>query len=53
MMTRKHYIKFAKALANLKDQLLTLSEYEEALCEIFEEDNPNFDRDRFIEAINN
>jgi|OM-RGC.v1.038102640 hypothetical protein len=48
-MTRKDYIKFAKAIKNNKQDIESLLN---ELCKIFEEDNSNFDRDRFIEAVN-
>lgn len=49
MMTRKHYIKFARMIAEMLDR----SEARRmafALCEEFGADNPRFDRSRFLKA---
>jgi len=63
MFTRKHYIKVAEALSesreriNAHDSELTrdignelLDEWTQILADEFENDNPNFDRSRFMHA---
>ena len=57
MMTRKDYIKIAKAIngstsLNLSDEIVLKNNLISELCVIFEEDNPNFDRTRFLTACN-
>ena len=70
MMTRKDYVKIAKALSNARKRTTTNNEYDhftfeertiyrlglvdliDELCTIFKEDNPNFDRARFLTACN-
>lgn len=53
MMTRKDYVATAKILNNYKDEIdyLMLSEMADEFAEMFEADNPNFDYQRFIDAI--
>jgi hypothetical protein len=48
-MTKKHYIKIAKAFKENKSRIELIM----ALCEIFKADNKNFDDDKFINAIIN
>ena len=57
MMTRKDYIKFADMLKNQgapqlenPDQYGLWCRIVQGTADIFEEDNPNFDRDRFLQA---
>jgi hypothetical protein len=45
-MTRKHYEKIAKAISKGTDIVVLV----EILMDIFEEDNPRFDRDKFLIA---
>lgn len=53
MMTRKDYVKTAEILNNaLFDTYETFGDFVDAFVEMFEADNPNFDRDRFIYAVN-
>jgi len=47
MTSRKDYIKFANALAASEND--TLDVYQ--IADIFESDNPRFDRNRFLEYI--
>ena len=54
-MTKKDYIKIAKAISestsNSKDDEFVSKPYlVDELCTIFKEDNPNFDRARFVNA---
>lgn len=53
MMTRKDYVATAKILNNYKDNIdyIILSEMADEFAEMFETDNPNFDYQRFIDAI--
>jgi hypothetical protein len=53
MMTRKDYVATAKILNNYKDNIeyIVLSEMADEFAEMFEDDNPNFDYQRFIDAI--
>ncbi len=53
MMTRKDYVATAKILNNYKDNIeyIVLSEMADEFAEMFESDNPNFDYQRFIDAI--
>ena len=46
-MTKKHYIKIAKAFKENKSRIELIM----ALCEIFKADNKNFDDDKFRKAI--
>ena len=46
-MTKKHYIKIAKAFKENKSRIELIM----ALCEIFKADNKNFDDVKFIEAV--
>ena len=59
-MTRKDYIKFAEMLKNIDTVGLdsddtfsredTRRDIAMGMCRIFAEDNPNFDRDKFLTA---
>ena len=48
-MTRKHYIKFAKMIAEMPDRSEALR-MALALCQEFADDNDRFDRHRFLVA---
>ena len=52
IMTRKHYIKIAKAIKNHRPSLKydNYVDFITDLCVIFEEDNDRFDSDKFKEA---
>ena len=57
MITKKHYVKIAKAINEntaigdpLESVTVVKGSLVDELCAIFEEDNPNFDRARFITA---
>jgi len=45
-MTRKHYEKIAKAISKGTDIVVLV----EMLMDIFEDDNPRFDREKFLIA---
>jgi hypothetical protein len=45
-MTRKHYEKIAKAISEGTDIIVLI----ETLMDIFEDDNPRFDREKFLIA---
>ena len=49
-MTRKDYVAIAKALSDVEfdNKLVVVN----ALCRVFKKDNPRFNADRFIEAVN-
>ena len=58
-MTRKDYIKFAEMISDHfvparkapnPSGINTLNSISQATCDIFTADNPNFDRDRFLQA---
>lgn len=58
MMTKKDYVRFAYLLNSMHngfDEDMISYEAKKFLvnnmCEIFETDNPNFDRDKFKEAV--
>ena len=55
-MTRKDYVKIAKAISNVPNSDANETIWKNAvvdeLCTIFIEDNPNFDRTRFLTACN-
>ena len=55
-MTRKDYVKIAKAISNVPNSDANETIWKNAvvdeLCSIFIEDNPNFDRTRFLTACN-
>tara|TARA_B100001123_G_C15166405_1_gene969550 strand:+ start:115 stop:303 length:189 start_codon:yes stop_codon:yes gene_type:complete len=59
-MTKKDYVKIAKAINNNSysatkggmSYLIIEENLINALCTIFKEDNPNFDRARFLTACN-
>jgi len=48
-MTRKHYIKFARMIAEMLDRD-EAQRFAFALCEEFSLDNPRFSRHRFLTA---
>ena len=54
MMTRKDYVKIAKAINNnsygVDKELVIEENLIKALCTIFTEDNPNFSPSRFTDA---
>jgi hypothetical protein len=57
MMTRKDYVKFAEMVKTMKAKLKLLSNAHDVLDDmaenmaiIFQDDNPNFNRARFLEA---
>ena len=56
MMTRKDYVKIAKAISNVPNsddnERIWNNAVVDELCTIFKEDNPNFDRTRFLTACN-
>lgn len=58
-MTRKDYVKFANMLSCAKKDVRTREEevfFDRSvvsIADIFEEDNPTFDRDRFFKAVYN
>ena len=53
MMTRKDYVKTAEILNDVVyGTFETTAELIEAFADMFEQDNPNFDRSRFIYAVN-
>ena len=58
MMTRKDYVKIAKAISESRstdlgdENVLNEDRLIEELCTIFKEDNPNFDNTRFTKACN-
>ena len=55
-MTRKDYVKFAAMLkgrmirTNHSSELLTIHLLRDEIADLFETDNPNFDRSRFLIA---
>jgi hypothetical protein len=57
-MSRKDYQEFARILHSILDMLrgpeaiIAVNLLTAELCEVFEDDNPNFDRKRFLAAIN-
>ena len=56
-MTKKDFIKFAGILKHREEcseerGVLHLSPLLDDLCEMFKADNPNFDEDRFRNAVN-
>lgn len=53
MMTRKDYIATADILNAQKDNIdfIILSDIATAFADYFEEDNPRFDYQRFIDAV--
>ena len=55
-MTRIDYVKIAKAISNVPNSDANETIWKNAvvdeLCSIFIEDNPNFDRTRFLTACN-
>jgi len=53
MMTRKDYVQTANILNVYADHIdfLTLSHIAEEFAQMFAEDNPRFDHQRFIDAV--
>jgi hypothetical protein len=53
MMTRKDYVATAQILNNYVDEIdfLVLSEIADEFAEMFEADNPNFNYQKFIDAV--
>jgi hypothetical protein len=53
MMTRKDYVATANILNTYVDQIdfLIMSEIADGFAEYFENDNPNFDYQKFIDAV--
>ena len=51
MITKKHYIKIAEILNRNRIKIYQFCYIVDDLADYFESDNPNFDRDRFIEAV--
>jgi hypothetical protein len=53
MMTRKDYVKTAQILNNYVDEIdfLVLSEIADEFAGMFEDDNPNFNYQKFIDAV--
>ncbi len=53
MMTRKDYISTAEILNSVSDEMdfLTLATIAEKFAEMFSNDNPRFDHQRFIDAV--
>ncbi len=53
MMTRKDYVKTAQILNNYVDEIdfLILSEIADEFAAMFEDDNPNFNYQKFIDAV--
>lgn len=47
MMSKKHYIAIAELLGKGTEPIALMN----GLIQIFEEDNPRFDRERFIAAV--
>jgi hypothetical protein len=56
MLSRKHYVAIAAVLHEVSEREefthteTTINEVAERLAVIFKDDNPNFDRNRFLEA---
>lgn len=48
MLSKKHYIRFAKLFRENKE----IGELKNDIISYFEEDNPRFDRERFLKAAN-
>ncbi len=51
MLTRKHFIKMAKQVANLEDRNLAKC-WANGYIELGQNSNPNFDKERFLKACN-
>ncbi len=53
MMTRKDYVETANILNSVADEMdfLTLASVAEKFAEMFANDNPRFDHQRFIDAV--
>jgi hypothetical protein len=53
MMTRKDYVQTANILNNYVDEIdfLVLQEIADGFAEMFENDNPNFNYQKFIDAV--
>lgn len=50
MLSRKHYIRIAEIIKSEKEKGLMMNELIEDLAKYFEEENPNFDKNKFIQA---
>ena len=52
-MTRKDYVKTAEILNQFVDEIdfLVLQEIADGFAEMFENDNPNFNYEKFINAV--
>jgi|APFre7841882630_1041343.scaffolds.fasta_scaffold90928_1 hypothetical protein len=50
-MLKKNYIQFAKLLASQENKDKNFDNLVSEIADIFEDDNPNFDRDRFFNAV--
>ena len=52
-MTRKDYVKTAQILNQFVDEIdfLVLQEIADGFAEMFENDNPNFNYQKFIDAV--
>ena len=52
-MTRKDYVKTAEILNQFADEIdfLVLQEIADGFAEMFENDNPNFNYQKFIDAV--
>lgn len=57
MLSKKHYIEIAKIIKRIKNKPFmydadgVISLFQEELIDYFKRDNPNFDENRFITAI--
>jgi hypothetical protein len=53
MMTRKDYVQTANILNQFVDEIdfLVLQEIADGFAEMFENDNPNFNYQKFIDAV--
>jgi hypothetical protein len=51
-MTRKDYVAIARALSNVEFSTFSKGRVLDALCDVFKQDNPRFNADRFIQAVN-
>ena len=60
-LSKKHYIKIARALHQHSEELRRMGKLEAIttfhtgvaiLIQVFEEDNPRFDRERFMDVVN-
>lgn len=51
-MTRKDYIKIAEVIKNntTVEQQIIMYQFIDELCTVFKDDNPNFNRAKFVDA---